>query len=331
MAKPIVLSGIQPSGSIHLGNYLGALRPWVVTQDKYLNYFCIVDLHAITTRQNPKVLWAQTRQLAAIYLAVGLDPARSTIFVQSHVRAHVELQWLLNCVTPMGWLSRMTQFKEKSGDTEAESIGAGLFGYPVLMASDILCYQTDFVPVGDDQRQHLELTRDIATRFNHLYGETFKLPQALIGHLGAGSRIMDLNNPMQKMSKSGPGANHAVLLLDPPDVVRRKLRRAQTDSAHEIRVEQAGPGITNLIEISRSLSSSTLAEAGERFNGMLYGEFKDLVADEIISALTPVQAKFHELTADPEHLEMLLRDGADRAEAVAEQTATLVRERMGVG
>ena len=331
MTKPIVLSGIQPSGSVHIGNYLGALRPWVMMQDEYQSFYCIVDLHAVTSPQDPKELRAQSRALAAMYLATGIDTIKSTIFMQSHVRAHVELHWLLNCVTPIGWLRRMTQFKDKSGDTEADSVGAGLFGYPVLMASDILCYQADFVPVGEDQRQHLELTRDIAARFNHMYGETFKLPEALIGHTGAGSKIMSLDNPMQKMSKSGHGANHAVFLLDPPDVIRRKLRRAQTDSSTEVHFEQLGPGIANLIEIYRAFTGATIDEAKSRIDRMRYGEFKDLVADEMIAVLSPIQETYRELTTDPGHLESLLRDGANRAATVAEQTASIARERMGVG
>lgn len=331
MTAPVILSGIQPSGIIHIGNYFGALRPWFVTQAQYQNFFSIVDLHAVTTWQDPVLLRGQTRQLAAIYLAAGLDPGRSVIFVQSHVRAHVELSWLLTCVTPMGWLGRMTQFKEKSGDTEAESVGAGLLNYPLLMAADILAYQADYVPVGDDQRQHLELTRDIAGRFNHIYGDTLNLPQPLIGHAGAGARIMGLDDPTKKMSKSEPNPNHALGLMDSPDLIKRKVMRAQTDSGGEIVVAEAQHGIANLVEIFRAATDTSMEEAAHRLDGMRYGEFKAILADLLVTVLEPIQSECHRLISDPTYLESVLVDGAERAAAVADKTVEQVRDRMGVG
>lgn len=328
---PVVLSGIQPSGGLHLGNYLGALRPWVQEQEKYRNYFCIVDLHAITVYQEPKALREQTRQLAALYLAAGLDPKHSTIFVQSHVRAHVELSWMLTCITPMGWLGRMTQFKDKSGNTEAESVQSGLYIYPVLMAADILAYQADFVPVGEDQRQHLELTRDIATRFNRVYGETFKLPRPLIGHTGAGAKIMGLDDPTKKMSKSETNPGHAIRLLDPPDQIKRKIMRATTDSGSAVDVQNAGPGVTNLIEIYRAVTGATKETAWDSLNGVTYGSLKTKVADAVVASLEPLQTRYAELMKSPTELDALLKEGASKASDVAEKTAALVRSRMGIG
>ena len=232
--KPRVLSGIQPSGELHIGNLFGALKPWAIKQDEYQNFFCIVDLHAVTVPQEPEQLHMRVRQLAALYLAAGIDSARSVIFVQSRVRAHAELAWLLGCITPSGWLHRMTQYKSKARGG-GESTSTGLFTYPVLMAADILAYQADYVPVGDDQKQHLELTRDIANRFNHIYGDTLNIPRPLIGHMGAGARIMGLDDPTIKMSKSNQHSGHAVNLLDPPEVIRRKIRRAKTDSGKRSR------------------------------------------------------------------------------------------------
>ncbi len=328
---PVVLSGIQPSGGLHIGNYLGALRPWVLGQEKYRNYFCIVDLHAVTVYQEPKLLREQTRQLAALYIAAGLDPKHSTIFVQSHVRAHAEISWLLTCITPMGWLGRMTQFKDKSGNTEAESVQSGLYIYPVLMAADILAYQADFVPVGEDQRQHLELTRDIAMRFNRLYGETFKIPQALIGHTGAGAKIMGLDDPTKKMSKSDSNPGHAIKLLDTPDQMKKKIMRATTDSGSAVDVQNAGPGVTNLIEIYRAVTGATKEIAWDSLNGVTYGTLKTRVADAVLASLEPLQKRYAELMKSPTELDVLLKEGAGKASEVAEKTAALVRTRMGIG
>ena len=329
--NPVVLSGIQPSGMLHIGNYFGALQPWVLKQGEYRNYFCIVDLHAITTRQEPQELQRQTRELAAIYLACGIDLNQSVIFLQSHVRAHVELCWLLMCLTPIGWLNRMTQFKEKSEGKLARSVGAGIFTYPVLMASDILAYQADFVPVGEDQRQHLELTRDIAGRFNSLYSETFRLPEPLIGHTGSGSRIMGLDDPTKKMSKSNPNADHAVKLLDPPDVIKRKIMRAQTDSDQAVNALEAKPGIANLLEIYRAMTGMSLEATSDLLDGTSYRDLKARVADLLVETLTPIQQRSEQLLSDKKYIEQILADGAEKASEVAESTVAVVRSRMGIG
>src|SRR5919202_891876 len=270
--RPRVLSGVQPSGNLHLGNYLGAIKRWVDYQEQFDNFFCIVDLHAITVPQDPEDLRRQTRELAAFYLAAGIDPAKSTVFVQSHVPAHTELAWILNCVTPMGWLERMTQFKDKSakeGDNK-ERISTGLFDYPVLMAADILLYKATHVPVGEDQKQHVELTRDIAERFNRLYGDTFVIPEPMIAETGA--RIMSLDDPTNKMSKSDESPGSRIGIYDSPDTIRRNIMRATTDSLRDIRFDPNRPGVTNLLTIYEVLSAQSPLQIEAHFEGKGYGD-----------------------------------------------------------
>jgi tryptophanyl-tRNA synthetase len=328
MMRKRVFSGIKPSGELTLGNYLGALRRWVAMQDAYENYFCIVDLHAITEPQDPQELRRRTRDLVALYLAAGLDTAKSVIFVQSHVAAHSELAWLLNCFTPMGWLERMTQYKDRVAKGSGERISAGLFDYPALMAADILLYQAHLVPVGDDQRQHVELTCDVAMRFNHRFGDTFVLPEVLIGE--AGARIMSLTDPTQKMSKSDVDPNGTIALLDPPDLVRRKLMRAKTDSGSEATFDPARPGITNLLEIYQTLAGETEEQVETHFAGRGYGDVKREVADRVIAALEPLQQGHHRYVDDPAELDRQLQQGRDRAAAVAEPTLRDVQEKIGI-
>lgn len=323
-----VFSGIKPSGELTLGNYLGALRRWVDMQDQYENYFCIVDLHAITEPQDPQELRRRSRDLAALYLAAGLDTRKSVIFVQSHVAAHSELAWILNCFTPMGWLERMTQYKDKIAKGSGERISAGLFDYPALMAADILLYQAHLVPVGDDQRQHVELTRDVAMRFNHRFGDTFVLPETLIGE--AGARIMSLTDPTQKMSKSDVDPNGTIALLDPPDLIRRKVMRAVTDSGSEARFDDARPGITNLLEVYQTLAGQSRQEVEAHFTGRGYGEVKREVADLVVAALEPLQQGHRRYVDDPAELDRQLQAGRDHAAAVADQTLRDVQEKVGL-
>src|SRR5215213_2533521 len=278
--KRRVFSGIQPSGTPHLGTYLGALKNWVSIQDDYDNYFCIVDLHALTVPQDPKVLRHNVRELAAIFLAVGLDPERSVIFRQSRVSAHTELAWLLNCIAKVGELSRMTQFKDKASKGGAEAASVGLYDYPVLQAADILLYGTHLVPVGEDQRQHLELSRTLARRFNGMYGETFVVPEPLI--LDAGARVMALDEPTKKMSKSSPTPSGYVALLDEPDVIRRKIRRAKTDSGTEIKASPDKPAITNLLSIYASMTGRAISEIEVEYEGKGYGDFKKDLAEAVV-------------------------------------------------
>lgn len=325
-----VLSGVQPSGNLTIGNYLGALKQWAREQHNFESFFCVVDLHAITVPYDPAELRAKTREVAGLYLACGIDPEISTIFVQSHVPAHSELSWLLNCITPLGWLNRMTQFKDKAAKQQAESVSAGLLGYPVLMAADILLYQADAVPVGDDQRQHLEFTRDLAQRFNHLFGETFTIPEAMIPLSGA--RIHAFDDPTAKMSKSNPNEYHAVHLLDPPDRIRKTVMRAVTDSGREIRFSKdpARAGVNNLLELYEALTGQTREAIEAHFESARgYGDLKKEVAEVLIETLTPIQERYRELTADVSYIDELLAQGAARAAAVANETLELVRERMG--
>lgn len=326
-----VLSGVQPSGNLTIGNYLGALKQWAREQYNYESFFCVVDLHAITVPYDPATLRAKTREVAALYLACGIDPAISTVFVQSHIPAHSELAWLLNCVTPLGWLYRMTQFKDKAAKQQAESVSAGLLNYPVLMAADILLYQADAVPVGDDQRQHLELTRDLAQRFNHLFGETFTIPEPMIPP--AGARIRALDDPTVKMSKSEVSSEyHAVYLLDPPDKARKKIMRAVTDSGREIRFsdDPERAGVNNLLELYEAMTGETREAIEAHFaTARGYGDLKKEVADVLIATLEPIQARYEELTRDVSYIDGLLAEGAARARVVANATLDLVRERMG--
>ncbi len=323
---PRVLSGVQPSGNLHIGNYLGALSNWVRIQHDYESIFCIVDLHAITVFQKPDELRASIRDLAALFLAAGIDPKHSRIVVQSSVPAHAELAWMLTCVTPIGWLERMTQFKAKAA--LQESIGDGLFQYPVLMAADILLYQAAIVPVGEDQMQHLELTRDIAQRFNALYGETFTMPATKLPAVGA--RIMGLDDPTTKMSKSAAGAGHAVALLDPPERIKRTIMRATTDSASGVDFETMGPGVANLLNIFQAFSEWSNDKMRAHFTGMRYGDLKKQVAEMVVSKLEPLQARYREITSDPGYLDGVLRAGAEAVTPVADATVKLVKQRMGL-
>ena len=325
--KNRVFSGIQPSGDPHIGNYIGAIRNWVADQEEYDNIFCVVDQHAITASYDPEELRRNVRQLVAVYLASGLDPSRCSLFVQSHVPEHTELAWLLMCVTPMGWLSRMTQFKEKS-EGKQEQVSAGLFTYPVLMAADILLYQADGVPVGEDQKQHVELARDTAQRFNHLFGETFTVPQPIIRPVGA--RVMGLDDPTRKMAKSESGQNHSIGLLDEPDRIRKKLARAVTDSHKEIVFDPRRPGVFNLLTIYRSLSGQTQEEIETHFEGKGYGDLKRELADVVIATLEPMQARFRELTEDPAYIDELLAEHAARVRVIASATMDKVRRVMGL-
>jgi len=324
--KSRVLSGIQPSGNLHIGNYLGALANWVKIQYDYESIFCIVDLHAITVHQNPAELTAKIRELAALFLAVGIDPKHSRIVVQSTVPAHAELTWLLTCVTPMGWLERMTQFKAKAA--AQESVGDGLFQYPVLMAADILLYQAAIVPVGEDQMQHLELTRDIAQRFNSLYGETFTMPETKLPSVGA--RVMGLDDPTAKMSKSAQGSGHAVALLDPPERIRKTVMRATTDSNPGVDFETMGPGVENLLSIFQAFADWSNDRMQAHFAGMRYGDLKKQVAEMVVSKLEPIQSRYKEITADQTYLNQVLREGAEAITPIANSTVDLVKRRMGV-
>ncbi|MBI2980370.1 MAG: tryptophan--tRNA ligase [Chloroflexi bacterium] len=328
MTKQRIFSGIQPTGNIHIGNYLGAISQWVKRQDTYDNIFCIVDLHAITVPQDPKVLKTKTRELSGLLLAAGIDPKRSVLFIQSHVCAHSELAWILNCFIPMGWMQRMTQFKEKS-QKQKEQVSTGLFDYPALMAADILLYNTDVVPVGDDQKQHVELARDAAQRFNSIYGETFKLPEPVIPEVGA--RIMGLDDPTQKMSKSETASNHAINLLDSPDVIRAKLMRATTDSLKDIRFDENRPGVYNLLVIYELFSGKKRKEIEAHFAGKGYADLKKEVGEVVVEGLRPLQERYKELTADPTHIDSILSEGANRVRPMAEKTMALVKERVGLG
>ena len=323
-----VFSGIQPSGLLHIGNYLGAIRQWLGEQAEKENYFCIVDLHAITTSQEPDTLRRKTREVAAIYLATGLDPELSTIFVQSHVSAHAECCWILNCVTPVGWLERMTQYKVRLERGITPS--TGLLDYPVLQAADILLYDTDEVPVGEDQKQHVELARDIAQRFNHLYGQTFVLPEAVIPEIGA--RIRALNDPERKMSKSEAHIRgHAVLLVDEPDEIRRVIKRAVTDPGKEIVFSEAPEkaGVNNLLEIYELLTGNSRAEIEAYFSGKGYGVLKQKVSEVVIEALRPIRHEYKHLIDDPSELDRVLAGGAERARAVANPKLKEIKEKVG--
>ena len=325
-----IFSGIQPTGAKHFGNYSGGFRQYAATQEQAVAaggvaFFCIVDLHSITVDYEPADLRERTLDLAALLYATGLDPGRSTVFAQSHVTAHSEAAWLLAAVTSYGQLGRMTQFKEK-GDRQ-EVVTAGLFTYPVLMAGDILLYQTDLVPIGDDQRQHLELARDVAERFNMRFGETFKVPDGIYPEVGA--RIMDLQEPARKMSTTGGTAQGTLLLLDPPDTIRRKIRSAVTDSGTEVRRGDDKPGVTNLIDIMTVATGEPPGAIEVRYDGGGYGTFKSDVAEAVVDLLAPIQARFAELRGDPGELMRLLALGAEKARATAAPTLRSMYERMG--
>ena len=324
--KPRIFSGMQPTGSLHIGNYLGALRNWAEIQYDYQPIFCIVDQHAITLYQDPADLRERIEQVAALYLAAGIDPEHSAVFVQSMAPAHVELAWIFTCVTPFGWLGRMTQFKAKS--EKQDSVGTGLFCYPVLMAADILLYQANIVPVGEDQSQHLELTRDIAARFNTVYGETFLMPETRLPAVGA--RIMGLDDPTQKMSKSATGANHAVAMLEEPARIKKLFARAVTDSNPAVDFDTMGPGVANLLAIYQAFSGSSNDVMRERFAGMQYGRLKGAVAEMAIEKLAPIQAKYRDLMNHRDHLRDILERSAERIAPLAEETLRLAKQRSGL-
>jgi len=319
-------SGVQPSGNLHIGNYLGALKNWAEIQGNYESIFGIVDLHAVTVYQEPAELRAKILETAALFLACGIDPKQSTIMVQSSVPEHSELAWMLTCVTPVGWLERMTQYKAKS--QAQEMIGDGLLQYPVLMAADILLYQAAIVPVGDDQAQHMELARDIAQRFNSLYGQTFVVPAT---HLPAvGARIMGLDDPDTKMSKSATGSGHAIALLDPIDQVRKKIMRATTDSQPAVNFETLGIGVKNLLSIFQAFSGWPAEKIREHFSGMRYGDLKKQVAEMVAVSLEPLQKRYREIRAEPGYVDRVLREGAERVSPIAKSTVQLAKERMGL-
>lgn len=322
-----VFSGMQPSGSAHLGNYLGAIRNWVLQQDRYESIFCVVDLHALSLPIDPDELSANILNLASVMLAAGIDPEQSILFVQSDVREHSELCWLLSAVTQYGELRRMTQFKDKSEGRD--EVSAALFTYPILMAGDIILYDADLVPVGEDQKQHIELTRDVAHRFNTRYGETFVIPEPDIKPEGA--RIMALDDPTKKMSKSSGNPNSYIALLDDPDTIRRKIRRAVTDSGSEVRAGDDKPALTNLLTIYSLLSGESIPELEAKYEGKGYGAFKADLAEVVVTAIQPIQERLAELTANPDEVRRILERGADRAGEMAARKMELVRHRMGIG
>jgi tryptophanyl-tRNA synthetase len=324
--KARVFSGVQPTGNLHIGNYLGALKNWVEIQGNYESIFGIVDLHAVTVYQEPAELRAKILETAALFLAAGIDPKHSTIVVQSSVPEHAELAWMLTCVTPVGWLERMTQYKAKS--QAQETVGDGLLQYPVLMTADILVYQAAVVPVGEDQAQHLELARDIAQRFNSLYGETFVMPGTSLPL--AGARVMGLDDPTKKMSKSAAGSGHAIGLSDAPEVARKKIMRATTDSQPAVDFENLSPGVLNLIEISKAFMGWGSQQANAEFSGLRYGDLKKKVADIVVSHLEPMQKRYAEIMNEPGYLTGVLKEGAERVSPIAKSTVQLVKERMGL-
>jgi tryptophanyl-tRNA synthetase len=331
MAKQRVLSGVQPTGNLHLGNYLGAIRNWVEGQSQYDNFFCVVDLHAITVPHNPATLAQDTYTIAALYLACGIDLSCSTIFVQSHVSAHSELAWLLNCITPLNWLTDMIQFKEKS-IKQGENVGTGLLDYPVLMAADILLYQADKVPVGEDQKQHLELTRDIADRFNHQYGQpkepVLKSPEPLIRAEGA--RVMSLTDGTKKMSKSDPSDLSRINLLDSPDTIRTKIKKCKTDPVRGLVFGDSDrPECNNLLTLYMLMSGKSKAEVAAECQDMGWGQFKPVLMDATIAHLEPIQQAYQAIMRDPGYLESVLRDGREKAAAIANQTLVNVKTALG--
>jgi tryptophanyl-tRNA synthetase len=323
--KKRIFSGAQPTGQLHIGNYLGALKNWVALQNEYESFYCIVNLHAITLPQDPAVLKKKTLDLARIYLAAGVDPEKATIFIQSDVAEHAELTWVLSCVARMGELERMTQFKDKSSG-KGERVGVGLFTYPVLMAADILLYQTDLVPVGQDQKQHLELTRDVAIRFNRDFGETFRVPEPYIPPVGA--KIMSLAEPEKKMSKSDTNAAGSIFLLDDADTITKKLKRAVTDSGTEIKFDESRPAINNLLTIYGLLTGKTNAESESHFEGKGYGHFKTELAEVVVEFLRPFQERVNQY--DDAQLEQILTRGAEKARGIAKQTLGSVYEKLGI-
>jgi tryptophanyl-tRNA synthetase len=325
--RPVILSGQQPTGELTIGNLIGALRNWVALQDEYDSLFTVVDLHAITVLQEPKELRRRTLDVMCLYIASGIDPEKCTVFVQSHVPAHAELAWILGCYTYMGELGRMTQFKEKA-KKQGENIRTGLFTYPTLMAADILIYDADLVPVGDDQRQHLEITRDIAQRFNNAYGETFTVPEAYIPPVGA--RIMSLIDPTAKMSKTDENPKSYVALLDPPDVARSKVKKAMTDSGTDVRYSpEERPAISNLMTIRSVLTGESTGEIEDAYAGKGYAPFKEDLAEVVIETLRPIQERYEELRADKKEVERIMAGGAAAAERRARRILDKVKRKVG--
>jgi len=324
--KKVIFSGIQPSGDLTLGNYLGALKNWVKLQDEYDCYFCVFDLHAITVRQEPKDLRRRTLELLAIYVAAGIDPNKNTLFIQSHVPAHSEAGWLLNCNSYMGELARMTQYKDKS-KKQGDNICAGLFNYPVLMAADILLYQADLVPVGKDQTQHLELARDLAERFNRQYSPTFKIPEGYIPK--AGAKIMSLQDPSKKMSKSDDNANSFILIMDSPESIRRKVNRAVTDSLGEVKYCDDQPGVKNLMTILNCITGISMDEIEKKYEGKGYAQFKSDVAEAIVNELEPIQKRVKELLNNKTELEEIYKKGAEKANYISRKTLRKMQKKIG--
>ena len=325
--KKIIFSGIKPSGDLTLGNYLGAIKNWVKLQDQYDCYFCVADLHAITVRQEPKDLRRRTLEILSIYISSGIDPEKNTLFIQSHVPAHSEASWLLTCSSYMGELGRMTQFKDKS-QKYGESIGAGLFNYPILMSSDILLYNADLVPVGIDQKQHLELARDIGERFNNLYSPTFTIPDAYIPTSAA--KIMDLQDPTKKMSKSEDNPNGYILIMDPVEVIRKKISRTVTDSIGIVNYSDDQPGVKNLINILSSIKGISPKDIVKNYEGLGYSELKKDVAEAIITELSPIQTKINELLSNKTYLEDIYKKGAEKANYVANKTLRKMQKKIGL-
>lgn len=324
--KKILFSGMQATGNLTLGNYLGALKNWVTLNNEYECFFSVVDLHSITVRQDPAELRKRARTLLTLYIAAGLDPEKNCIYYQSHVSGHTELSWILNCFTYMGELNRMTQYKDKAAK-HSDNINAGLFTYPVLMASDILLYQADVVPVGADQMQHLEITRDIAERFNNIYGDVFTIPEAYVGKVGA--RIMSLQDPTKKMSKSDENVNASIYLLDEPDAIIRKFKRAVTDSGSEILYSDEKPGIRNLIDIYSVCTGKTVDEVVKEFDGKGYGDFKLAVGESVVDVLKPIQDRMNDLSKDKAYLDGIIKANAEKANYFANKTLRKVQKKIG--
>ena len=325
--KKRVLSGIQPSGSVHIGNYLGAIKNWVASQEERENFFCVVNLHALTLPHDPATLRESTRELAAILFAAGIDPDKSSLFVQSQVHEHAELAWIMNCVAHIGQMSKMVQFKDKSDKQRGEA-SVGLFTYPALMAADILLYQTDLVPVGDDQKQHVELCRDLAQRFNHNFGETFKIPDVSIPKIAA--RVMSLQEPTKKMSKSDEGENHVINVLDEPAAILKKCKKATTDSGSDIRFDPKRPGVFNLLSMYQACSGQTSEQIEAHFEGKGYGHLKIELAELITESLAPLQQRYKEIRSDETMLDKMLLQGQQQAQAVASETLSKVKQAIGI-
>jgi tryptophanyl-tRNA synthetase len=325
--KKTLFSGMQATGNLTLGNYLGALNNWLTFQDDYQCFYCVVDLHSLTVRQDPAELRKRARNLLILYIAAGLDPVKNCIYYQSHVSAHAELSWILNCFTYMGELNRMTQFKDKAAK-HSDNINAGLYTYPVLMAADILLFQTDVVPVGADQKQHLEITRDIAVRFNNIYGDVFTIPEPYFGK--AGAKIMSLQDPTKKMSKSDENVNASIYLMDDPDTIIRKFKRAVTDSENQILYSDSKPGIKNLIDIYSAVTKKTPDEVVKEFDGKGYGEFKMAVGEAVASLLKPIQERVNELTKEKSYIDGIIKENAEKANYYATKTLRKVQKKIGL-